>query len=348
MERKIKWVRILSIFIITMLLLFNSGYVSADTSVLESSVNGSLGGDSFTFVQLTDLHIGEGVNDYGTTGYDDSASSGNEGAPAQRLREAVSWINTNKETRNIAFVIVTGDMTDSGEKSEFLKAKEILDTLTIPYIPMLGNHDVWPYTSSQEASSPIGDEYFKDIFAPVFTSLGSSFSGWSDGTRLTRVWNSENDCYCYFQNFSFNYRGYHFMFADFNARQHAPFGYKGVGPEANLYDFTGGTWQWFTADYNNFSPKGNDNILIFAHHPLTKDIYGGIVSFSVGEYNKIANFLNDNNKKNYTGLWNAGHLHRSKEYSIKTWLFSTICPGIETGPAKDGYLRLITVWGAAQ
>jgi predicted MPP superfamily phosphohydrolase len=125
--------------------------------VLNSTVNRGLGGKSFRFVQLTDLHIGEGMGDYGTEGFDDTAPAGDIGVSAQRLREAVNWINANKDPQNIAFVMITGDITDSAERSEFLKAKEILDTLTVPYIPMPGNHDIWPYTANGDAPAPVGD-----------------------------------------------------------------------------------------------------------------------------------------------------------------------------------------------
>jgi 3',5'-cyclic AMP phosphodiesterase CpdA len=316
--------------------------------LLNSAVNSGLGGKSFTFAHLTDVHIGEGPGDYGTPGFDDSPPAGDAGAPAQRLRETVNWINANKASQNIAFVIITGDLTDSGEKSELLKAKEILDDLTIPYIPIPGNHEAWPYTSTAEAKEPVGDEYFKNIFGPTFDRLKTQFPGWNDGTRLTRTFNSECNSYAYFQNFSFSYRGYNFICADFAARAHAPFGNKGVGPEGDLYDFTGGTWHWLKAHYNEYPGKGRDNMLIFAHYPLTKDIVAGVNAFSVGEYNAIASFLNDTGNKNSAGLWTAGHVHRNKEYNIKTYSFSTICPGIETGAAKEGSLRLITVWGAAQ
>jgi 3',5'-cyclic AMP phosphodiesterase CpdA len=317
-------------------------------TLLNSEINRGLGGNSFTFVHLTDVHIGEGAKDYGTPGFDDAPPSGDAGAPAQKLRETVNWINANRGAQNIAFVIITGDLTDSGEKSEFLKAKEILDTLAVPYIPMIGNHEIWPYTSDTEAAAPVGDEYLNNIFASTFARLKTTFPEWDDGTRLTRAFNSESNSYAYFQNFSFSYKGNHFICADFAARAHAPLGNKGVGPEGDLYNFPGGSWHWFKSHYNDYPGKGSDNMLVFSHYPLTKDIVAGVNSFSAGEYNIVSSFLNDTGNKNSAGAWTAGHVHRDKEYGVRTYSLSTICPGIETGASKEGSLRLITVWGAAQ
>jgi predicted MPP superfamily phosphohydrolase len=315
----------------------------------------------FSIAHITDLHIGEGEDDYGSPGYDDTLVSGSsEGTPALHLRNAVKWINANASRYKITLVMVTGDFTDSAEKSEFLKAKELLDNLTVyldktdipAYIPVLGNHDIWPYTSESEAESPIGDRYFKDIFASHFSRLKSFFSRWDDGTRLTRTYNPEAYCYSYFQNFAFDYAGYHFIVTDFNTREPALLSYKGALGEADLQDFSGGTWRWFQSHYNSYPYYAADNILVFDHHPLTKDITNSITSFNYEEYNKIATFLNNNSHKYYTGLWCAGHIHRHSEYGIGTlgplhFSTSTVCRGIETDALKENSknIRIIKVWG---
>lgn len=323
-------------------------------TVSVSAVNAALGGDNFTFVHLADLHIGEGAEggDYGTPGVDDTAPAGDVGAPAQRLRETVNWINANKDSKNIEFVMVTGDLTDSGEKSEFHKAKEILDALTIPYVPLIGNHDIWPYTADTEAKAPVGDEYFKTIFAPTFDSLKTRLPGWDDGTRLIRAYNKENGEYAYFQNFSFTYKGYNFICADFNTRTHAPVGKKGVGPTGELYNFKGGTWPWFTSHYNSYPGKGTANMLVFEHHPLVLiRMYSQWFSLSIKDYKTVTGFLNDKKNKPSVGAWISGHLHRNAEYAVKLYKKEdapAVSPGIETGAVKEGNLRLVTVWGASK
>ena len=48
------------------------------------------------------LHIGEGFDDYGTTGYfNDTMPTSDESKPANSLKAAVRWINAHKEEKNI-------------------------------------------------------------------------------------------------------------------------------------------------------------------------------------------------------------------------------------------------------
>lgn len=302
---------------------------------LEESINIEFNNDwDFSFVQISDLHIGEGYSDYGTSGFDDLPPQGDVGYPTQKLRTAVNWINTNNIQYKIQFVMVVGDITDSGEKSEFLKAKEILDTLKVPYIPLIGNHDIWPYTNTEEALSPCGDIYFKEVFQSQFNKLSNIFNKWDNGTRLIKTWNPEVKHYSYLQNFAFDYHGYHFICSDFNSRQHAPFNYKGAKPEANLYDFKDGTFQWLKKHITDYPFKKQDNIFIFAHHPLTKlPGMSVLMSFNNREYGILTNFLG--NYKNNIGLYGAGHLHLPRSYNINEWTPSNVCKGYETAALKD-------------
>lgn len=302
----------------------------------------------FSFVHLTDVHIGEGVSggDYGTSGHNDTLTASDYGLPAQRLSNTVRWINANADRLQIRFVAVTGDLTRSGEISEFLKFKQIADSLTVPYIPFMGNHDIWPYTDNSEAPLPNGDSIMNAIFADRYNMLASTFDNWDDGTRLTRSWNQENNCYSYFQNFSFTYGNYLFFFADFAPRAHAPLGYPGIGPEADLMNFSGGTWPYFQQFINNYPNRGTENLVFLAHYPMTKDPWALINAFSYGEYDDISQFLL--NYSSSAAAWVAGHIHRDSEYGISTWLFSpSIMNGIETNSNKDvenGHFRIIRVW----
>ena len=324
----------------------------------------------FSFVHITDLHIGEGFDDYGTVGHDDSPPEGDVGQSAERLRTAVDWVNANKDINKIEFVMVTGDLTDSAEKSEFFKCKEILDALEIPYVPIIGNHDTWPYYKDasgdwQNSYSPNGDQYFREVFGGHLDDLRDSgfFARWDDGTRDTAIWNGEADtlggtdegCYSYFTNFAFDYAGYHFICTDFNTRDRALLGEPGALPNADLFDsdLCQGTWSWFKDHFNNYPYKAADNMLIFMHQPLTKHPIYMFVCFSPIEYGTVTSFLNDNSYKYYTGLCCAGHIHRNSVYDINTIIKdegdskSTICPGVETATVKDDSdnIRVMKVWG---
>jgi len=333
----------------------------------------------FSFVHLTDLHIGEGIADYGTPGFDDSPPVGDVGTAAQRLRAAVNWINANKGTYKIKLVIVTGDLTDSAEKSEFMKTKEILDALDddVPYVPLLGNHDVWPYTTTAEASTPIGDRYFKAVFDPHFSWLQTrpGIVDWNDGTRNTlQPYTPDTPYSHYFQTFAFSFqygagaRKYHFICTDFNPLWPAPHiasvDYKGSDiMEADLHDASSippyaGTWNWFRAHYNNYiqtqQPPYPDHILIFAHHPLN-NLWGveNVWLFNPTESETARRFLcgGDSHNRDYcwhTGLWLAGHLHRNVVEAIRHWgwlHYRTVCPRVETAACKDNWLRVVKVYG---
>ena len=329
-------------------------------NVVRSSVNRDRGGTSFTFAQLTDIHIGEGAGDYGTPGYDDAPPGGDIGGPAKTLRAAVEWINANKDADHIAFVMVTGDLTASAERSEYLKVKEILDSLSVPYVPLIGNHDVWPYvmtsrTTYEQAPVPLGDRTFNEVFAPTFRKLAAAFPRWDDGTRLAAVPGKQGSK-SYLENFAFSYRGYRLICLDFNSRSPAGFDFNpeaaihshppGIGPEADRHDVPAGTVAWLRSELAHNPLKGGRKVLLFAHHPLSKRLIDFIKkSFSIGDYERMAKLLR---KDGAVALWAAGHIHRDAEYLIKTLgLQDTGVKGIETGALKDGSLRLITVWGAS-
>jgi len=91
------------------------------------------------FAWLSDLHIG------GSTGLDDTQA-------------AVQDINTLNDIR---FVLVTGDITESGATADLLKARTALDALTVPYYIVPGNHDTkWSESGGTAFPSIFGRERF--------------------------------------------------------------------------------------------------------------------------------------------------------------------------------------------
>jgi parallel beta-helix repeat protein len=100
--------------------------IATDNDGATSSTSTTIKVEPFSFAIITDLHIGRGYPDYDGEGFDDGYN-GEEYYLTQRLRNVVNWINAHKENYSFKFVAVLGDIADTAEKSEFCKAKEILD-----------------------------------------------------------------------------------------------------------------------------------------------------------------------------------------------------------------------------
>lgn len=272
----------------------------------------------FSFVHISDVHIGEGFGDYGTPGfYNDTMPAVDSSAPAKDLRQAVQWINQHKEDKNLKFVVVSGDLTGSAEKSEFQMCKKIMDGLEIPYVPVIGNHDIWPYVRYQnEAPYANGDSIMGEVFADVYDRDKLFFSNWNDGSRLNRTYNPETQKEHYLQNFSFEYDGFIFYGLDFNPRYHVNKAEPGIGPEAQVMDWTGGTFQWLKNELANNPNKRNHNICFISHHPATENILfilSGFV-FDAAEYYKLLDMLSPYGRN--LGLWMAGHIHIDYDYPL--------------------------------
>jgi hypothetical protein len=95
-----------------------------------------------------------------------------QGAPQHslRLKNAVDWINQNKYGKRIQLVFVLGDIAwgDYGERLR--EAKGILDRLTVPYIPLIGDNEY--------NFNPNGEWLFAEVFAPQYNLLSHSLQNW--------------------------------------------------------------------------------------------------------------------------------------------------------------------------
>ncbi len=76
---------------------------------------------SFRFALLTDMHLSPDFPQHTTD-----------------LRRAVQEIDSLKE---VAFVIIGGDIADKGDRPSLLLAKKLFDRLDVPYYVVPGNHD---------------------------------------------------------------------------------------------------------------------------------------------------------------------------------------------------------------
>jgi len=174
----------------------------------------------WSFAIITDLHIGYGIPDYGTEGWDDDLIGDpkfDEYYLTERLRRVVNWINENKDNHNIEFVVVLGDFAHRGERSAFKKAKQILDELDIPYFPVVGNHDIDPCTqksgtvpdllllNNKEIDPGI---YSSSIFREVFSDKFIREQCKKLGVNCKIDENNER------LNYFFTYKNYTFLFLD--------------------------------------------------------------------------------------------------------------------------------------
>jgi len=90
---------------------------------------------------------------------------------AADLRASVADINKQAD---IAFVLVSGDVTDMGLYRNFREAKDILDGLRVPYHIIPGNHDTkWSDSGGSDFRRMWGDDRF-DFEAGGFRFIGLS------------------------------------------------------------------------------------------------------------------------------------------------------------------------------
>lgn len=111
--------------------------------------------EPFRFALLTDIHIQE------------------NGYSIEDLERSVTQINN---TDNIDFVLVTGDLTEAGDRESLEKAKSILDKLNVKYYAIAGNHETkWSASACTDFGRVFGSERFN------FEHKGVQFYGFNTG-----------------------------------------------------------------------------------------------------------------------------------------------------------------------
>ena len=110
----------------------------------------------FSFALLTDTHI-----------------STSNPHPMEDLQRSIADINQNPE---IEFVVVTGDLTESGDRASIEVVKAALDQLSVPYYAASGNHETtWSESGVMDFTRVFGDSRF------AFTHNGMYFIGFNSG-----------------------------------------------------------------------------------------------------------------------------------------------------------------------
>ena len=113
----------------------------------------------FRFIHISDTHIGSP-----------------DGKAEEDLRRTVNDIN---EMKDIAFVVITGDITELGTNAQLKLAKEILDSLRVKYYIIPGNHDSgWSESGGESFITTFGSDKFR------FDQNGIRFIGCASGPYL--------------------------------------------------------------------------------------------------------------------------------------------------------------------
>ena len=109
-----------------------------------------------SFALLTDTHI-----------------STSNPRPMEDLQRSIADINQNP---SIEFVVVTGDLTESGDRASIQAIKDALDQLNVPYYAASGNHETtWSESGVMDFSRVFGDSRF------AFSHDGMFFIGFNSG-----------------------------------------------------------------------------------------------------------------------------------------------------------------------
>jgi len=242
----------------------------------------------YSFAILSDIHIG--------------------GAPGEALEElanqAVGRINSLVKSNGVCLVFITGDLTNSAMPWQYAKVREILDRLLVPYIPTLGNHDIWSYNGTWEEKYPTGDALFAETFRDKFENT-------YDYNNET-VYNPEHDIYSWFQNWQLRIGNTVYLSLDWNSREAAVWelGYQGSMPGGEIHDFPGGTIQWVAYQLQNL-PITTETIICLQHHPYRTPWYipDYIYGFTHDDKAAIRQVLSEYQPLDkYWGVF-AGHYH---------------------------------------
>jgi hypothetical protein len=299
----------------------------------------------WAFAVITDLHIGYGYLDYGNAGFEDG-NSGESYSFTEMLESAVGTIIAERDYRSIRFVVVTGDISDTAEESEFLKAREILNRFNdpngdgntedgIPYIPVIGNHDTSPYTQKNNPNDrPLpgqipgtdnlqtratygGDVTFNRVFWETNPSNYELILNKIDDKFLrdsVPVYSLALGHFLYLENYAFDYGGIGFVCMDAAERGPISAVYPSSSPIAKYWKQT----KDFLID--QLKDHSGQELVLFSHFPLhglggfldTQDVASSIVKYGC---TGTLNFAGHTHRNNVQDIWKYDWLGRPAQYA---------------------------------
>jgi len=163
----------------------------------------------------------------------------------RRLEMAVRQINKQK----FDFTVIAGDITESGDRDQFLRAAEILNNLERPLVPLMGNHDLWPFSRNENGQIIWQAERQKNVceFESYFND------GWKD---IVKNFSSQGNS---FQNYVFTFEGVRFIVVDNLNRRHAFWGFPGTSAFPKLHQKSR---EWLREQLISIQ---EEKIIIFSH-----------------------------------------------------------------------------------
>jgi hypothetical protein len=238
----------------------------------------------------------------------------------ERLAAAVEWINTNETDRSIDFVVVVGDIGWGGGLEI---AKALLDDLTVPYVPVIGDNEIH-----------FGDEEnFATVFAGVYDNLADELTHFVQET--VQIDNPEHGRVSWFHNLSFDHQGVHVMAMDWNSRSD---GLAGEG--ADLHDFEGGTYRWFDEQLAAYEPGDQADLLFFSHEPM----HASPGAFTTEEMDVVAALTTPLSGR-IGGAW-SGHYHLNFDLYNEVGGYDVMITDA-TWDDEDA-IRMVDVWTNGQ
>lgn len=217
--------------------------------------------ENFSFAVIPDIHLGRQklrVNFWDMVLPEKNAVVGIE--IEERLRKTVRLINQDSR---VDFVATIGDLTNSALPDEYKKVREILDGLEKPYIPMMGNHDIWPYQLNWKTRNRLGS--LKTIYNAKEPLTVKEFRKYfEDSPKVAYWWKAQhfvsNDS---FHNYSTSQNGVKIILIDNVSRKSSPLGLPGAVGCSRLYRKSK---KWLEDELRNATEK---KAIIFSHAPLS-------------------------------------------------------------------------------
>jgi hypothetical protein len=243
-----------------------------------------------------------------------------------KFETAVDWIIEKKDINDIELVFVLGDIAWGGSKEgrNLTVAKKILDRLNnvgISYIPIIGDNEVECRCEKE----------FQDVFDLQYRYLSKVLTNWQKAPcpvrnnypettaslrkRFSNGASTVNNMYL--QNFSFDYKGCHFVCPDFNSRK--------AGVECGeLHDFPGGSWLWFKNNIVSCPKAKKENIVIMTHIGMFRTGFEAAdrYLFTESQMGEFKQFLQ--NYREYVDSNYAGHIHQNWSSVVWSGFFTPI------------------------